>query len=124
MKSFQSSSFAVIYQGYLKPNRESEYQILWNKIARYFMEHRGAIGSCLHRTSDDLWLAYSRWPSKAVRDASWSDEATASKELPEEIRNAISALKDCIDQERKISEVSMEVIDDLLLTQSVCNDIS
>lgn len=28
--------FAVIYQGYLKPGRENEYQGTWNKVAQYF----------------------------------------------------------------------------------------
>lgn len=58
--------FAAIYQGYIKPGRENEYQEAWNKVARYFIEQRGAIGSCLHRTSDGLWVAYSRWPDKEL----------------------------------------------------------
>ena len=41
--------FAVIYRGYVKPNRESEYRKAWNRVARYFIERRGAIGSCLQR---------------------------------------------------------------------------
>lgn len=44
--------FAVIYQGYIKPDRESDYQSAWNVVARYFVDERGAIGSCLHRASD------------------------------------------------------------------------
>lgn len=44
--------FVVIYQGYIKPGREEEYQEVWNKIACYFVEYRGALGSCLHRAAD------------------------------------------------------------------------
>jgi len=62
--------FAVIYEGYIKSGRESEYREAWNKVARYFIDKRGAIGSCLHRTSDGLWVAYSRWPDKKTRDNS------------------------------------------------------
>lgn len=107
--------FAVIYQAYLKPGREMEYQELWNKIASYFAQHRGAIGSCLHRSQDGFWLAYSRWPDRATRDASWPGENPSSEDLPDDIRSAISGIKDCIDQERKMPEICLEVINDLLL---------
>ena len=105
--------FAVIYQGYLKPKREKDFQEAWNKVARFFVEQRGAIGSCLHRTSEGLWIAYSRWPDRQARDASWPGENAPSNELPSEIRNAILTIKDCLDQERKIPEICMEVVNDL-----------
>ncbi|MBI2743776.1 MAG: hypothetical protein HYX48_07670 [Chlamydiales bacterium] len=111
--------FAVIYQGYLKAGREKEYQNLWNKIASYFVEHRGAIGSCLHRTSDGLWVAYSRWPDRATRDASWPGDNALSEELPDEIKRAVLDIKDCVDQERKIPEICLEVVEDLLLQHNI-----
>ena len=106
--------FAVLYQSYLKPGREAEYKQAWHKIARYFREHRGAIGSCLHQTKDGLWIAYSRWPDKATRDASWPDNKMPSQELPKEIRKAIFVLIECLDQNHKFPELCMEVVDDLL----------
>lgn len=107
--------FAAIYQAYLKPGREQEYRRLWSKVARYFAEQRGAIGSCLHRTPEGLWVAYSRWPDKATRDASWPGENTPSEALPEEIRKAVLGIKECIDHERRLPELSLEVVEDLLL---------
>lgn len=107
--------FAVIYQGYIKPGRESDYRSAWNVVARYFVKRRGAIGSCLHQVSDGSWLAYSRWPSKEMRDASWpQDDCAPSETLPQEIHQAILTVKDCIDQNRPFTETCMEVIDDLL----------
>ena len=50
--------FAVIYQGYIKSGREFEYREAWNFVVNCFIEQRETIGSCLHRISDDLWLAY------------------------------------------------------------------
>lgn len=108
--------FAVIYQGYTKPGRENEYKEAWNQVARYFIECRGAIGSCLHRTSEGLWIAYSRWPDKTTRDGSWPGERAPSEELPLEIRSAVLTIKDCLDSDRKIPEIGMDVIDDLLLS--------
>ncbi len=108
--------YAVIYQGYLKSGRENEYQEAWNKVAQYFIDHRGAIGSCLHRTSDGLWVAYSRWPDKKTRDNSWPGENAPSEELPLEIRNAVLTIKDCLDPDRKIPDLCMEVVNDLFLS--------
>ena len=64
--------FAVIYRGYLKSVDDKEvYRKAWHTVAAYFVAHRGALGSCLHKTEEGMWLAYSRWPDKATRDASW-----------------------------------------------------
>lgn len=105
--------FAVIYRSYIKPEQEEEYQQLWNQVATYFIQHRGALGSCLHKTEDGLWLAYSRWPDKATRDASWSNYDSMN-DLPSFINEAIRKMKDCGDPERKLPEICMEVIEDLL----------
>ncbi len=106
--------FAVIYQSYVKPDKELEYLRLWNKIASYFIEQRGAIGCCLHRTTDGIWLAYSRWPDKATREATWKD-GVPSAELSAEILQDLSSIKNCVDQDRKLPDVCMDVIDDLLI---------
>jgi hypothetical protein len=106
--------FAVIYQIILKPGREKEYQNAWRKVARYFIEKRGAIGSALHRSENGVWIAYSRWPSKEKRDASWPGEKEASIELPQEIIDAIAVLKDCADNEQKIPEICMNVVESFL----------
>ena len=53
--------FAVIYRFKLKPHQESIYKECWDKIVKYFVESRGAIGSCLHKGEDGLWVVYLRW---------------------------------------------------------------
>lgn len=110
------SDFGVIYRGYLKPGKEDDYQNAWQIVAQYFIEYRGAIGSCLHRTSDGMWIAYSRWPDEKTRDASWPGGKNGpSSELPYEILEAIMVIKDCLDPERKLPDICMEVANDLLL---------
>jgi len=106
--------FAVIYRSYIKPELEEEYQKLWNQVASYFIQHRGAIGSCLHKTEDGIWLTYSRWPDKATRDASWSSDSNTVNDLPNDIKKSIIRMKDCGDWNPKLSEICMEVVDDLL----------
>lgn len=105
--------FAVIYQGYLKPDREPDYLAAWRKIANYFVEHRGALGSALHQAEDGRWVAYSRWPDRAMRDASWPGDQAPSHELPPDIREAILTIKECLDTTRPIPDLCMELIDDL-----------
>ncbi|HVW99466.1 MAG TPA: hypothetical protein VHA52_03360 [Candidatus Babeliaceae bacterium] len=108
--------FAVIYRSYLKPCKELEYQQAWRRVANYFLEKRGALGSCLHRTEDGMWVSYSRWPDKATRDRSWPGDDAPSQELPEEIRTAVLTLQACLDPDRKMPEIHLEVVDDLLLS--------
>ncbi len=74
--------FAVIYRAYIKTGMEEEYQKYWHKIATYFIENCGALGSCLHKTEEGYWLAYSRWPDKATRDAAWPSDAAPSNQSP------------------------------------------
>jgi len=98
--------FAILYQFRLKQGTETEYRAAWNTIVCYFMKHRGAVGSCLHKTSDDLWIAYSRWPDRQTRER-------ASFDLPKEIETAFATLNNC--GEQKLPEIHMDVIDDHLL---------
>ncbi|MCF6775910.1 antibiotic biosynthesis monooxygenase [Thiotrichales bacterium 19X7-9] len=110
--------FVVIYRVYVKKSKEDEYQKLWRKVASYFVEYRGAIGSVLHKTDQGFFLAYSRWPDKQTRDASWPGEDAPSDVLPEDIRQSILEMKSCVDQENKLPEITMEVVDDLLFNQA------
>lgn len=107
--------FACIYQGYLKKGKEAAYKEAWKTVASYFMHCRGSLGSSLHVTEDGLWVAYSRWPCRKTRDASWPQGKDGiSNEIPLEIQQAIHIIKDSIDESRKIPDICMEVLEDLL----------
>jgi len=69
----------------------------------------------LHQAEDGMWLAYSRWPDKATHDTAWPDDDTLSDILPEDIKQDIVSLKDCGDPDRRLPELCLEVVDDLLL---------
>lgn len=60
--------FAVICRGYFKLGTKAQYQNAWRIVADYFIKMQSALGSSLHKTDDDLCFAYSRWPSKEMRD--------------------------------------------------------
>lgn len=107
--------FAVIYRGSVYPELEQEYRALWGQIAGYFMAHRGAIGSCLHKTDQGEYVAYSRWPDKQTRDASWGPEADIHSNP--EIALAIEQFKKCIDRSEPFDEICMDVVQDLLTVE-------
>lgn len=108
--------FAVIYRGYVIEGKESDYRDAWRVVAKYFVEERGAIGSCLHQTADGMWVAYSRWPDQKTRDASWpGGEGASAVDCPVEIREAIATIKNCLMADRLLPEIQMAVIEDLLL---------
>lgn len=113
--------FAVIYRFKLKPHQEKSFRQYWNKIAIYFSEKRGALGSCLHKGEDGLWVAYSRWPDKKTRDAAWPGDDVPNEELPEDICDTIQKIQ-AIKAENKdlkqYDEICLEVIEDLLLKES------
>ena len=103
--------FVVIYRGFLKSGTENEYKISWKTVANYFISNRGAIGSTLHRSENGMYLAYSKWPDKKTRDASWGDNADGN--FPDEIKKVIVTLKNCLDPDREFPEIQLEMIDDL-----------
>lgn len=110
--------FAIIYRFTLKPHQEKIYKECWNKIVNYFIEKRGAIGSCLHKGTDDLWVAYSRWPDKATRDASWPGDNAPSNELPDDIRESIQKMQAIKNENQNLEqydEICLDVIKDKLL---------
>jgi len=110
--------FAVIYRFKLKPHQVEQYKQCWNKIVDYFSQKRGAIGSCLHKGEDDLWVAYSRWPDKATRDAAWPGEDAPNEELPFEIKETILQMQKIKQENQDLeqyNEICLEVIEDKLL---------
>lgn len=100
--------FAVIYRSRVKPGKEVQYQECWKMAASYFVQERGALGSTLHHSEEGLWIAYSRWPDKATRDASWPDLPEGS---PVHIQEAIKTLKSCIEEDSSLPEICMETIE-------------
>jgi len=100
--------FAVIYRCTIYPERESEYRHVWRQITHYLKSQRGALGSCLHKTEQGEWVAYSRWPNKETRDSAW----VAQEGLTPEIQAAIAILKSCMTKPHE--EICLEVEEDLL----------
>jgi len=114
----KANMFAVIYRFELKLHQEEKYQQCWNVIVDYFKGKRGAIGSCLHKSADGLWVAYSRWPSRAARDAAWLGDDASDEDLPFEIKQTIKQMQKIKEENydlQQYDEIGLEVIEDKLL---------
>lgn len=112
--------FAVIYRGYIQPDLEEEYQKHWKTVATYFVAQRGALGSTLHKSEEGLWIAYSRWPDKATRDASWpSDQEPVNEKFPDEVQNAIAWIQHAFnDPKQRLPELCMEIKEEIICPPS------
>ena len=104
--------FAVIYRGYVKTEKEADFRKSWNVVATFFVEERGALGSSLHRSEGEMWVAYSRWPDRATRDASWpKDEEEVNASFPTHVKEAVEVLRNCF--EEKEPQICMELLDEV-----------
>jgi len=103
---------AVLYKFKLKNGKEKEYLQNWRKLASYFVKSRGAVGSCLHKAENGLWIAYSRWPDQKTRKASWTNDKKTLAAMPADIQQVIQSMKSCI--KRKYPEICMKIKEDLL----------
>ena len=67
--------FSVIYRFRVKPDREEAFRDGWRRLTIAIREHRGGLGSRLHRAEDGLWIAYAQWPSRAAWEQSRTMES-------------------------------------------------
>ena len=107
--------FAVVYRSWVFPDKEDKYKKLWQQIATYFVSERGAIGACLHKTNEGYYLAYSRWPDRGTRDASWPGDKDRFELLPTNIAQIITDIRSYINTLMPFPEITMDVACDLLL---------
>lgn len=111
--------FAVIYKGTVYPESEETYKKLWYQMAKYFIENRGALGSCLHKTLYGEWVAYSRGPDKSTRDVSWSKEGDKpSHTLNSDVFTLIKDFKNCFDKDQPFQEICMEIVHDIMFSRN------
>ena len=114
--------FAVIYRFRLRPEQESTYIKAWNIVADYFIQQRGALGSCLHKSENTIWVAYSRWTDRSTRDAAWPGDGEPHVDIPTDVREAIAQIqkikKQNIDLEQ-YDEICMDVVEDKLISGKI-----
>jgi heme-degrading monooxygenase HmoA len=109
--------FTVFYRFILQPHQEENYKKHWLTMVDYFKKNCGAIGSCLHKNEDGLWLAYSRWPTRESRDAAWHTDTELNKEFPQSVLDSIEYMHKIKHENEHLEnyeELCMELVEDRL----------
>jgi heme-degrading monooxygenase HmoA len=65
--TMRGPGFAVMYKWRLHPGAEEAFIEAWSRSSALLLEHRGSLGSRLHRADDGFWYSYAQWPSKQAR---------------------------------------------------------
>lgn len=102
---------AVIYQLTIIQGKEEGFKASWHRLAKYLIENKGALGSCLHLAENGQWVAYSRWPNREVKENGWPQEGSLIG-FPKEIQDLVLRMQACI--EKKQDPLYLEIVDDLL----------
>lgn len=78
------TGFAVVYQWRVRAGMESQFRSAWEDLTAFLREHRGALGSRLHRTDNGTVVAYAQWPDQATWERSCAqheEDAVLSQRL-------------------------------------------
>jgi hypothetical protein len=59
--------FVIVYRWILHPGSEAAFIAAWSRVSEFLLNHRGSLGSRLHRGTDGIWYSYAQWPSAQAR---------------------------------------------------------
>lgn len=59
-------SHVVLHRFRLKSGQEDDFVSAWERLTDVLREECGALGSRMHKADDGTYVAYARWPSRAV----------------------------------------------------------
>ena len=90
--------YAVIYRWRLKAGMETQFIEAWSQITQWYVAHKGALGSRLHKGPDNVWYAYAQWPSAETRAAAFTEVAVGD-ESHQRMREAVAESFDQIELE-------------------------
>lgn len=97
----------IMYKWKLKEGREAIFCEGWREMTESIYKLRGSLGSRLHRSENNTWVAYAQWPDeqtwRAAREAGTANEAAAQK-----MREGSAEL---------LSEEHLYLVDDLFRTE-------
>lgn len=64
--------FCVVYLFDVHPGKKQEFTRAWMELTDAIYQHCGSMGSTLHHSGDNRYMAIANWPSKAV----WEESST------------------------------------------------
>ena len=63
------TGLAVVYTFEVHPGSEEQFVAAWSRLTELIRDHRGGLGSRLHRDAQGRFVAYAEWPSREVFEA-------------------------------------------------------
>jgi heme-degrading monooxygenase HmoA len=100
--------FIALYRWKVKEGHENNFLEGWHRRTEEIYRYCGSLGSRLHQAEERLWVAYAQWPDRQTFDAAQS--------IPVIDAEARMMFRESI--EESYPDIYMNVIDDLLQTQS------
>ena len=98
--------FTVIYEFRLKPGEKENFIRAWTELTLLIRKHEGSLGSRLHRSSEEVFIAYAQWPDRSA----WENSGDM---LPPQASDVRSAMRDSCESIKTLYE--LEVIADLII---------
>ena len=96
--------FYVTYRWRIRRDSEMQFIDAWCQATKLIRQHRGGLGSRLHRCEDNTWLAYAKWPDRKT----WEK----ALELPSVDEHLIEKMQSCV--VKRYKPVPLDPVADLL----------
>lgn len=80
--------FAAIYHFEVKENKETELIKAWEELTQLIYEYEGSLGSRLHSSGDNSFIAYAQWPNKELWENSGDKLPEQAKEVSKRMKEA------------------------------------
>ncbi len=96
--------FYVTYRWRIRRDSEMQFIDAWCQATKLIRQHRGGLGSRLHRCEDNTWLAYAKWPDRKT----WE----RALELPSVDEHLIEKMQSCV--VKRYKPVPLDPVADLL----------
>ncbi|NOQ75233.1 MAG: antibiotic biosynthesis monooxygenase [Crocinitomix sp.] len=100
--------FAVLYAFKVIPGKTNDFIKGWSGLTKLIYQYENSLGSRLHQTEPNSYIAYAQWPNKAT----WKN---AGNNLPAQATKFRELMKESCSEIKTASE--LDVVTDLLKQQ-------
>ena len=98
-------NFTVIYSFQVQEGKEAQFIAAWKGLTKLIYEHRGSLGSRLHKFNESEYIAYAVWPDRDT----FND---VNRTMPESADQFRAAMREaCSNIETKYE---LDVVEDLI----------
>lgn len=97
--------YTIIYTFTVKEGMEETFIQSWKSMTKLIYEHEGSLGSRLHKSDDNDYVAYAQWPDKEAFD-------NAGENLPKEANEVRRMMRESCTEIN--TAYKLEVVEDLL----------